>query len=554
MDIERKGHVFHIPENIQKHLPALLSFLLIVCVAVIYWPVQNYQFLIYDDQIYVTGNIRVRDGLTWDNFLWAMRSMEAGFWHPLTWISLMLDSSLYRMNAGGYHWTNVLLHIGAALLLFSALYRMTGAVFRSFFVAALFAIHPLHVESVAWIAERKDVLSGFFGMLTLFAYTFYAEKPRLSLYIFVALCFLAGMMSKPMLMTLPVLLLLLDYWPLKRFDGVENRKKIYGLLIIEKIPLFLIAITISLVTFIAEQRFGAISGLEAIPLSARISNALISYVIYMGKMILPVNLAAYYPHPGAWPLGMSLGAGFLILVLTVVSVGRIRQNAYLAVGWFWYLLTLVPVIGFVQLGSMARADRFTYIPLIGLFMAITWFIADLFKRRKLFLAFWGVSVVAALVACAGIQVKYWQNDFTLFQHAVQATENNYKAYHGLGMAYYRLGDEIQAIEHISHSLALKKNDRAHNDLGVIYMGQNKFAAAEGEFRKAVRLKPDNAQLHNNLGAALASQGRFREAIPEFQEALRLDPAYGSARENFQKAIELGKIEDGVSLSPAQVKQ
>lgn len=520
---------FRIPDNFQKYIPTFLSLLLVLGIVAVFWPVQNYEFLNYDDQIYVTGNLRVRSGLTWDNFLWAMRSLDAGFWQPLTWLSLMLDSSFYRMNAGGFHWTNVILHIGSTLLLFSVLYRMTGAAFRSFFVAALFAIHPLHVESVAWIAERKDVLGGFFWMLTMLVYVRYAEKPGISRYVWVLMCFISGLMAKPMLMTLPAVLLLLDYWPLGRFHAAVNRRKVYGLLIMEKIPLMICASIACLLTFIAEYKFDAISNLETIPLAARISNVLVTYIIYLEKMIFPANLAAYYPHPGAWPLGISLGAGLLIVVFSLIAFNKLGSKPYLFVGWFWYLITLVPVIGFIQLGSMARADRYTYLPLTGIFISVTWFFADIFSKRKALLSSLAVVVAVVFIVCSSFQIQYWRNDFTLFQHAIAVTENNYKAYHGLGMAYYKLGNKSQAVEHIRHSLMLKNNDRAHNDLGFIYMGQGAVAEAEREFREAIRLRPNNANAHYNLGAALAVSGKYEEANQQFQEVLRLDPGNKDAQ-------------------------
>lgn len=533
-------NIFYSQENIYKYLPVFLSFLLIISILIIYWSVQNYQFLAYDDQIYVTDNIRVRSGLTWDNFLWAWQSMDAGFWQPLTWLSLMLDSSIYGLHAGGYHWTNVILHICSTLLLFFALQRMTGAIFRSFFVAALFAVHPLHVESVAWIAERKDVLCGFFWMLTMLAYARYVEKPGWKKYIIVLICFVLGLMAKPMLMTLPVVLLILDYWPLGRFRSTMNSKQAYLQVILEKLPLFIFSMVIFWVTYAAEHRFGAISGLESISLSARLSNALVSYVIYIGKMIYPANLAAYYPHPGSWSPVIVLGFVLLLLFITFMSLQQIRKRPYLAAGWFWYLLTLIPVIGLIQLGSMARADRYTYLPLTGLFIAIIWLSVDVFKKYGKLLGFGGALAVIAFILWSGAQVQHWQNSFTLFQHAVKVTENNYKAHHGLGMAYYQMGNKELAVQHIQESLRLKNNDRARNDLGFIYMGQGKYQEAEKEFREAFKLKADSSRACNNLGAALASQGRYREAIVQFREALRIDPSYKDARDNLQEAIGLQK--------------
>lgn len=527
-----------IEEN--TRIKTIILLFLITLTLTVYWPVQNYEFLNYDDQIYVTDNLRVRFGLSWDNLAWAFKSMDAGFWHPLTWLSLMSDYSLYRMGAGGYHWTNVLFHVGSTFVLFLALHAMTGAIWRSGFVAALFAVHPLHVESVAWIAERKDVLSGFFWMLTLWMYVHYVKKPRLGKYLVVLLSFILGLMSKPMVVTLPVVLLLMDYWPLGRFNSLEKQKNTLRLVILEKVPLLICSSVIGILTVIAEHRFGAISDLETLSLTARISNALVSYMIYIGDMIFPAKLAAYYPHPGFWPLPTILGAGLFIAFLTLFSVTRAKKSPYLIVGWLWYLMTLGPVIGLIQLGNLARADRYTYIPLVGLFIAFAWSVSELFKKmniNKSILLSSAVAVLLVFAVIARFQVQYWKNDLTLFNHMVNVTENNYKAYHGLGMVYHKQGDDERAIAYIRQALTIKPDNRAHNDLGFVYMSKGKFMDAEKEFSEAVRLNPGNVKAHNNLGAALASQGNYKEAIGHFREAIRLDPNYTSARLNMKNALQ-----------------
>ena len=523
----------------EKSKIAVAALILTAMILFVYWPVQYHEFLNFDDQVYVTGNLHVRGGMAWDNVQWAFGSLDAGFWHPLTWLSLMLDSSLYRVHAGGFHWTNVLFHIGSALLIFFTWLRMTGRIWQSGFLAALFAVHPLNVEPVAWIASRKDVLSGFFWALTLWMYVRYVESPHIKRYGLFLLCFLLGLMSKPILVTLPIVLLLLDYWPLVRFDAVGDQKKKQVRLVLEKVPLVLLALAVVVVTFTAEHRFGAISNTDIISLPARISNALVSYLIYIEKAVIPVNLAAYYPHPGTWPLWESIGAGMLILLLSVLAIRKRRTCPHFFVGWFWYLITLVPVIGFIQLGTLARADRYAYIPLIGLFMACVWSGAAYIKGMKhnrsvpLCLA---LAVLLPLVATSRVQLAHWRNDLSLFQHAIRVTENNYKAYHGLGMAYHQEGEDEQAIKYISHSLWLKRTDRAHIDLGVVYMGQKRFKDAEREFREGLKIKADNAKAHNNLGAALASQGKYEESIYHFQKALSLDPIYQNASENLEKVL------------------
>lgn len=529
----------------------IAALILTLMILMVYWPLQHHAFLNFDDQVYVTDNLRVQSGLIWDNVIWAFRSLDAGFWHPVTWLSLMLDSSLYRMNAGGFHWTNLLLHIGGTLLLFLAWRRMTGMAWQSGFVAALFAIHPLNVEPVAWIASRKDMLSGFFWMLTLFTYARYAEAPSAKRYFVVVLSFVLGIMSKPMLLTMPIILLLLDYWPLLRFKTVAGWKNNLALLILEKVPLALLALALTVVTFIAEHRFGAISDIETFSLTSRISNALVSYVLYMEKMLLPMGLAAYYPHPGGWPLWMTIGAGLLILLVTAMAIRRIKTSPYLFVGWFWYLITLLPVIGIVQIGTFARADRYAYIPLIGLFIAVVYGVAEFsekLKHRQSLSLSLALAVLIVFMVTSRLQVTHWQNGLTLFQHAVNVTEGNYKAYHGLGMAYHQMGSNVLAIKNIRHSLSLKTDSRAHIDLGVVYMGMMEFQKAEKEFKAGLKLRPGSAKAYNNIGAALASQGKYDEAIPMFQEAVRLDPGYETARLNLKNATDGRALGEGLNSS------
>lgn len=523
----------------EKSRITAMSMILMLLILTVYWPVRHHEFLNIDDQVYVTDNTRVRSGLSRDNIEWAFTSLDAGFWHPLTWLSLMVDASLYGPQAGGFHGTNVLLHMGGTLLLFFAWRRLTGADWQSGLMALLFAVHPLNVEPVAWIASRKDVLSGFFWMLTLWTYALYAELPTVRRYLLVWACFMLGLMSKPMLATLPAVLLLLDYWPLARFKATGGRKAWLGP-ILEKLPLAVCALAVIIVTFVAEHRSGAIAGLETISLPARIANALVSYLTYLAKTLLPLHLAVFYPHPGAGQILIGTGAGLFIILLTLIAIQNRRRFPYLFVGWLWYLVTLVPVIGFIQLGTLARADRYAYIPLVGIFIAAAGGGAELWGKLRLrhsLMLTAAIIILLSLAVTARLQVAHWQSDLTLFRHAVAVTDNNYKAYHGLGLAYHRLGNDEQAIRHMRRSLSLKPDNRAHIDLGVVYMGQQRFKDAEREFTESLKLKPDNAKAHNNLGSALASQGRAAEAIPQFAEALRLDPGYSRARFNLQQATE-----------------
>ena len=524
----------------KKSRITIVSIILILLILTVYWPVQHYEFLNFDDQVYVTDNLHVRSGLSWQNVFWAFRSTDAGFWHPLTWLSLMMDHQLYLMNAGGYHWTNVLFHVGSTLLLFMVLHRMTGAVWRSGFVAALFAIHPLHVESVAWVAERKDVLSGLFWMLTMLAYVWYVKRPAICRYFFVLVAFILGLMSKPMLVTLPFVLLLLDYWPLGRFADGNGKTTAVVSLVIEKLPLIFLSICVGLLTYYSEDKFGALSSLNRFPLDIRIGNALVSYGIYIQKTFWPVGLSIFYPHPGAWPVWQIMLSGLLLLLMTAIVFANKKTFPYLLVGWSWFILTLAPVIGLIQLGTIAGADRYTYIPLIGIFIMIAWLVPDLLKtitNKKRILMILVFTAIALSAVVSRFQIQHWRDSFSVFQHALNVTEGNYKAHHGIGMVYFNRGDISKALFHLSESLKMLENNRARNDLGFVLMNQGRVAEAESQFRQSLRTNPQNAQAHNNLGVALATQGKYGDAIGEFKKALEINPSYPGAKDNLNLTID-----------------
>jgi hypothetical protein len=530
-----------------------ILLLLVVSVLAVYWNVQDGGFLNYDDQVYVTDNPHLRLGLTWPGVRWAFRSTDLGFWHPLTWLSLLLDYQWYGLHPAGYHWTNLLLHLANTLLLFALLHRMTGAWGRSCLVAALFALHPLHVESVAWVAERKDVLSAFFWMLTMGAYIFYAERPGWDRYLLTLFFFLLGLMAKPMLVSLPLVLLLIDYWPLNRFRGAqshaypgpavpEGRKGVpaaLSTLILEKVPLALLSGAASWLVYATQQHFGALASPEVFPVPNRMANAVVSYGAYLAKTIFPWGLAAFYPYPGHWPLWRVLLSGFVLLTLSVWSLRYARRLPYLAVGWLWFLGVLLPVIGLVQIGSAAMADRFTYLPLVGIFLMMVWGSFDCPGRTRQ-AAFLLMGAALILWSCLSwMQVQYWQNDVTLFRRAIQVTDGNYKAMHILGLAYHRQGDDTRALDFLTESIRLKPDEsRVHNDLGVVYMGQKRFRDAQREFTLALRLRPDNVKAINNLGAALASQGITEEAEKYFNAALRWEPENKDAMDNLRKIRKL----------------
>jgi tetratricopeptide (TPR) repeat protein len=480
-----------------KHNVKSVLFVLCVMVLLVYGPVVHYDFIKYDDNLYVTNNLHVQGGLTASGLKWAFTNVDAGFWHPLTWLSLMLDDELYGLNAGGYHLTNVLLHLLNTLLLFGVLLRMTGQLGRSGFVAALFAVHPLHVESVAWIAERKDVLSAWFWMLATGAYVLYTERPTLSRYLGVSLLFVLGLMAKPMLVTWPFALLLFDYWPLKRIHTLD--RAVVFRLIVEKTPWFMVAILFSAMALYAEMQLGAVPSQADFPMSVRLANALVSYVAYIGKMFWPAGLSFYYPHPGMQPAGHVLLSMILLAVITGWAVVWFRRQPFLWVGWFFYLGTLVPVIGIVQVGGHAMADRYTYLPLIGLFIMLAWGLPEwlraVFRKGEAFAAAGGIAVLVLLSVLCLFQGRVWQDSLTLFRHAVQVDGNNGKLRHLLG---YALMDQGRLAEGIVH------------------------------FREAVRLENEDSRFHYNLAVALSRSGSDSQAIPSYLRAIEINPLYGEA--------------------------
>jgi len=389
----------------------MISLFLILTIVMVYGQVKNFDFVGFDDQDYVTENIQVQKGLTVESVIWTFTTFHSANWHPLTWLSHMLDCELYGLNPMGHHWTNIIIHLANTILLFLVLKLMTGAIWRSAFVAALFALHPLHVESVAWVSERKDVLSTFFGLLMISAYYRYVKNPGLKKYLLVIILLSLGLMTKPMLVTFPFVLLLLDYWPLKRFQFKNDREiqpdevKYFGFhgflrLIIEKIPLFIPVVISSVLTFLAQQSQGAVKALGALPLKNRVANAFVSYVSYNVKAVWPSNLAVFYPHPeNTIPAWQIIAAVLIIAVATFLSIHSLKKYPYIAVGLFWYLGTLIPVIGLVQVGEQAMADRYTYISLIGVFIIIAWGVPDLLKKwqyRKIFLGLSAVVILSAL--------------------------------------------------------------------------------------------------------------------------------------------------------------
>jgi len=547
---------------------AFLSLILTAVTVAVFWQVTNSEFVNFDDDQYVTENSHVHEGFTREALIWAFTTSHMGNWHPLTWMSHMVDCQIFGLNPWGHHLTSLFFHTLNTVLLFMVLKWMTGALWQSLFVAALFAVHPLHVESVAWVAERKDVLSTLFWMLTLWAYLGYTKRPGVKRYLIIILPFALGLMAKPMLVTLPFVLLLLDYWPLKRIElgqsgagrpaaiqpstiAKEPRAQAFHLLR-EKTPLFVLAAVSSVLTFIVQRSEGAVRTLEVYPAQARISNALVSYVIYIKKMIWPESLAVFYPHPGqSLPMYQTALAGLLLLIISFVVIRLGRRYPYLPVGWLWYVGTLIPVIGLVQVGAQAMADRYTYVPLIGLFLLVSWGVPELvrsWRYRRTALALAAGSLLLALMPCTWLQVQNWRSSTALFEHALQATANNALAHHNLGVALADQGKLQEAITHYHLSLGITPNNfKVYNNLGKALVRQGKLQEALIHYQKALYLNPNYAEAHNNLGVAQARLGDFDKAIDHYFEALRLKPDWLEVYNNLANAFSTqGKFDQAIA--------
>jgi len=505
----------------------IIYFFLAAITLTAFRQVGNHGFVNFDDNSYIVENPNIQDGLTTRGLGWAFTTAYSANWHPLTWISHMLDIQFFGLNPHWHHLTNLLFHIANVLLLFFVLHRMTKAPWQSAFTAALFALHPLHVESVAWIAERKDVLSTFFWMLTLIAYSYYAAGPRTKSYIAVVALFALGLMAKPMLVTLPFVLLLLDYWPLERFQQASIR-----LLVLEKIPLFALSALSCIATYIAQKQGGALAPTKLYSPDIRIPNAIVSYFIYIAKTIWPDNLAVFYPHPGVLPVWQVLGAVLFLAAITYAVLRTAKSRAYLPVGWLWFTGTLVPVIGFVQVGGQALADRYTYIPSIGLFIMAAWGIPEILKKYR-----YGKYVLAASSALCLIcfflitrtQVGYWHDAITLSDHALNVTKDNYYMHLLRGMAEYRLGNYGQAIEDYSRAIESEpENEKAYFHRGHAFIAMGDYTRAVEDFNEAIKINPGSAQYFNTRGSCYVEMGDNTRALEDFNRAVGSDPDYAQA--------------------------
>ncbi|MGO8742757.1 MAG: tetratricopeptide repeat protein [Limisphaerales bacterium] len=504
-------------------VPGVCVFLAVITFAV-FGQTVHHEFVNYDDDLYVYENPVVQKGLTWEGFRWALTYGQIGHWHPLTWLSHMLDCQLYGLQAGGHHLTNILLHTATAILLFLVLRRMTGFLWRSAFVAAVFAIHPLHVESVAWVAERKDVLSAFFFMLTLGAYVRYVRRPPSKIrYGAVVLFFALGLLSKNMLVTMPFVLLLLDYWPLNRLSGFSPRVLLRR--VAEKIPLLVLAVGSCVATALMPEKVPAEYMLS---FALRSENAVVSYVTYLWQMIHPAGLACVYPNPANdLPLWQVAGALGLLLAISGVAWAFRKTHPCLVVGWLWYLGMLIPVIGLVQISFYAHADRYTYLPQIGLYLLLTWAAADLcagWRHRRVVLGGGATVILVALIFCARTQASYWRNSELLWTHTLACTSDNCVAHNNLGNALLQKGSVNEAMVHYQKALQIKPDfAEAHINLGTALLQKGKVDEAMVHYQKALQINPDYAEAHLNLANALLKKGRVAEAITHLQKTLQIKP-------------------------------
>lgn len=537
---------------IPRFPPWLLAGVLALVTLALYWPATQCDFINCDDDVYITDNVHVQKGLSWENIQWAFLNPVSANWHPLTTLSHMLDCECYGLNPWGHHLTNILLHTLNTVLVFLLLRSLTGALWRSLLAAALFGWHPLHVESVAWVAERKDVLSCLFWVLTLWAYTNYARlvqmhNSKTKVWYIATLALLAlGLMSKPMLVTLPCVMLLLDYWPLARFQSGRARQ-----LLIEKIPFFVLTVAASAVTLAVQNQGGAVNPVDRFPLDARVGNALISYCRYLGKFFWPTDLAIFYPHPVYWPLDDVLLAAFFLGGVSAALFLMRKTYPFMLMGWLWFVGTLVPVIGLVQVGEQSMADRYSYIPSLGLFVAIIWGAAELCRFQRLGVKALSVAGAAALVVCLILtrqQLEYWKSSETIYKHAIAVTENNAFAINNLGCALLSHGQIDEAVDYLQEGLRLRPAvAECQNNLANALLAKGRVDEAIFHSQEAIRLKPNFGRAHLILGNALFDKGQVDEAIVEYQESARLEPGEVIGHINLGVALlNKGRLDEAIA--------
>jgi len=548
----------------------LIALLLALLTIALYWKVSGHEFMIYDTYDYIHHNPMVKQGLSLQGTAWAFTTFYMSNWHPITWLAHMLDVQLFGLNAAGHHLVNLLVHVLSTLILFGFLNRTTRALWASAFVAMLFAIHPLHIESVAWVAERKDCLSALFGLLALWYFSRYVRRRSILCYLAALVAFSLSLMAKPMLVTLPFLLLLLDYWPMNRYaarssagrPGNGDTAKSVRFLVWEKVPFFLLTTAACIVAFLAQQKGGSMGGMDQFPLEMRLANALISYSEYCLKTIVPVRLSVFYPYPADIPVLKTLAAGAFVAGLSVMALISIRRRPWFVVGWFWYLGTLVPVIGIVQIGSQAMADRYTYLPSIGLFIMCAWWgreIAGHSRRLQTLVTVAALAITLSLAAVTHRHLDTWRNSVTLFSQARAVAGDNPLINYFLGAALAEQGQDARAFHYYRKALALNPEDElTHLNIGVLLQRRGRFAEAAGHYAKALQINPRSWQAHHNLGLNRMATGQIPAAINHYLAALALAPESATVHNSLAVAyIRTGAVpqaiwhlERAVSLDPA----
>ena len=542
-----------------EHRVTLIILILAILTLATYWRSQDHEFINYDDPLYITKNYLTQSDISLKSMAGVFKDLHTGNWHPVTMLSHMLDWQLFGANAGGHHWTNVIIHVFNTTLLFLLFRMMTGAIWRSAFVAALFAIHPINVESVAWIAERKNVLSTFFWFLTMIGYVWYVRSPGWKRYWTVLIFFVLGLMSKSMLVTLPFVLLLMDYWPLKRtsihqqeeqsIPSISVKREKLSALIVEKAPMFIIAMVFMGLTLYAQQTVNAFASLESVSFSNRITNAVISYVWYIKKLFWPTDLAVFYPHRMILTWQASLAA-ILLIAVTFLVCKHFRKYPYLVVGWFWYLGTLVPVIGLVQVGLQSMADRYAYVPLIGLFVIMAWLIPQaLLRLRYSRIYAFSIFIIFIIIFTVStyIQIGMWKNTTTLFEEALKMNPENYMAYNILGSEEAGIGNHEKALQYYQMSIKLNpKYARVYSNAGNEYLKLGQYREAYKYYQKAIAINDRLADAYYNLGVLNLVTNRPDEALVHFHKALTIMPDFIDARFNMGVALfRMGKISDAI---------
>ncbi|MGB5217141.1 MAG: tetratricopeptide repeat protein [Smithella sp.] len=534
----------------------MIYIILTAVTIAVYWQVHHFEFINFDDVIYITENPMIQSGISLNGFYWAFGSKYFGLWNPLVWLSFMVDHQLYGLQAGGYHVTNLILHILSTLLLFWLFHRMTGAVWKSAFVAAFFALHPLHVESVAWVSERKDVLSAFFWMLTLCLYVYYTEKPVIQRYLLILFSFVLALLSKPMVITLPVIMILLDYWPLNRFESQKGNLFLWQLR--EKLPFVVLSIIVVLITYYTPSTH-TFYGL--LPLETRLANAPVAFVIYLVKTFWPHNMTIFYPFPSQIPVWKITGSLLFIIVSSLIMILKTRRLPYLFVGWFWFIISIAPAIGIIQIGDFAMTDRYHYLPSIGISIMLAWGIPFFIRSKpaeKQILFPLAMIVLMMLTVSTWKQCGYWKNSVELWKHAINVTQNNFLAYNNLAIALFAEGKNEEAIHYYNKAITIKPLEVVpHQNKAIVYTKTGQYNLAIDSYSEAIRIKSDNLDAYYNRGTIYHQLGRYQPAVEDFSSVIRLQPDNSLAYFNRGNAyINLGRypqaIDDfstSISLKP-----